>query len=62
MTCLLGVEQGVQLYKVVDVPVVVRQGSGPDVQKTVELPQLQFLDKVNMPVVVQRQAGLWTSL
>ena len=39
--------------KVVDEPVVVRQGAGP--QKTVEFPQLQFLDKGNMPVVVQRQ-------
>ena len=45
-------EQGVQLDKVVDVPVVVRQGSV----------HLQFLDKVYMPIVVQRQVGLLTSL
>ena len=39
-------------------PVVVRQGSGPDAQITVEVAQLQFLAKVVF-VVVQRQV-LWS--
>ena len=43
----------------VDVPVVVRQGSGLDAQVTVEVPQLQFLAKVDVLVVVQRQV-LWS--
>ena len=37
--------------QLVGVPVVVRQGSGPDAQITVEVPQLQFLAKVVLDVV-----------
>ena len=36
-------------------PCGVYRGSGPDVQKTVEVPQLPFSGQVCMPVVVQRQ-------
>ena len=43
--------------QVVDVPVVVRHGSGLDAQIPVEVPQLQFLAKVD--VLVQRQV-LWS--
>ena len=49
---------GAAFEQVVDVPVVVRQGSGLDAQTTVEVPQLQFLAKVVL-VVVQRQV-LWS--
>ena len=52
-TCLLGDEAGCPAGQ---------GGSGQDAPKTVEVPQLQFLDKVYMPVVVQRQVELWTSL
>ena len=49
--------KGAAFEQVVDVPVVVRQGSGLDAQTTVEVPQLQFLAKVVLVVVqrVQRQ-------
>ena len=45
--------------QVVDVPVVVRQGSGRDAQITVEVTQLQFFAKVDVLVIVQRQV-LWS--
>ena len=53
----------VQLEKVVEVPVVVRQVSGPGAQKTVEVPAVAvFGQGEHARRCATTGAGLWTSL
>ena len=54
-----GDSTGAVFGQVVDVPVVVRQGSGLGAM-TMKVPQLQFLAKVDVLVDVQRQV-LWSN-